>query len=297
MSLGSELKGARESRKISLAEITKKTKIPEKYLEAIEENNFDVFPSHTYAKGFIRAYAKVVGIDPAVLTRQFNAENQKVEMKIETKNAEADLEKALGWRPTLTRPPVFRRQETEGVLNPETAEEEFSEPIHRDHSVIRRKSLNFRKLKWGHWTSQILVFLAAVVLLVAGFHYARKLWSGIHWSTPPTISASSSPAGADPVKVADKYQHLVLKALDKSWVLVTMDDGQSSSEADMDQGEVKTYQAVKNFTLKLGNAGGVDVQFNGKPLGILGTEGQVVEIKLPPDDGNESNATDAKNKD
>ncbi len=77
MSLGSELKEARESRKITLAEVTKKTKIPEKYLEAIEENNFGVFPSQTYAKGFIRAYAKVVGIDPAVLTRQFNAENQK----------------------------------------------------------------------------------------------------------------------------------------------------------------------------------------------------------------------------
>ena len=117
MSLGSELKEARESRKITLAEVTKKTKIPEKYLEAIEENNFGVFPSQTYAKGFIRAYAKVVGIDPAVLTRQFNAENQKVELPIETKNAEADLEKALGWRPALTRPPVFRRQEMEGDLN------------------------------------------------------------------------------------------------------------------------------------------------------------------------------------
>jgi len=283
MSLGSELKEARESRKITLAEVTKKTKIPEKYLEAIEENNFGVFPSQTYAKGFIRAYAKVVGIDPAVLTRQFNAENQKVELPIETKNAEADLEKALGWRPALTRPPVFRRQEMEGDLNLEMVEEEFSEPILREPSVMRRKSLNLRKLKWGQWTSQILVVLAVAVLLGAGFYYGRKLLSKISWNAPKAESAANAPAGTDPVKVADKYQHLVLKALDKSWVLVTMDDGQSSSEADMDQGEVKTYQAVKNFTLKLGNAGGVDVQFNGKPLGILGTAGQVVEIKLPPD--------------
>lgn len=64
-----------------------------------------------------------------------------------------------------------------------------------------------------------------------------------------------------------------------------MDDGQSSSEVDLDQGETKTYKALKSFKLKLGNAGGVQVQFNGKPLGILGTTGQVVEIQLPPGSG------------
>ncbi|HEY5039348.1 MAG TPA: helix-turn-helix transcriptional regulator, partial [bacterium] len=64
MSLGSELKQARETRKISLETVSEKTRIPIKYLESIEENRFDIFPSHTYAKGFIRAYAKVVGVDP-----------------------------------------------------------------------------------------------------------------------------------------------------------------------------------------------------------------------------------------
>src|SRR5437667_4734111 len=107
MSIGSELKDARESRKITLETVSKKTKIPVKYLEAIEENRFDIFPSHTYAKGFIRAYAKVVGTDPQVLTRQFSAEAQPENMLIEPKNAEAELEKNLGWRPTLNRPPVF----------------------------------------------------------------------------------------------------------------------------------------------------------------------------------------------
>ena len=38
---------------------------------------------------------------------------------------------------------------------------------------------------------------------------------------------------------------------------------------------------MKNFKLRMGNAGGVDIQLNGKPLGVLGTTGQVVEITLP----------------
>lgn len=294
MSVGSELKEARIARKISLADITKKTKIPEKYLEAVEENNFDIFPSQTYAKGFIRAYAKVVGIDPALLTRQFNSENQKVEMKIETMNADAELEKNLGWRPTLTRPAVIRRHDAAGELNLEMVEDEFSEPAQREPSLMRQKSLLLKKGKWGQWASQALLVLAAAVLLGAGIHYGRKLFSKITWGSSEAKTSSIVSGGLEPVKVADKYQHLILKALDKSWVLVTMDDGQTSSEADMDQGEVKTYQAVKNFTLKLGNAGGMDVQFNGKPLGILGTAGQVVEIKLPPDPADDTKDTNSQ---
>jgi hypothetical protein len=86
--------------------------------------------------------------------------------------------------------------------------------------------------------------------------------------------------------VADKYQHLILKGLDKSWVLVTLDDGKSSSELDISQGDVRTFRAEKSFKLRIGNAGGVDLQLNGKPLGVLGTTGEVVEITLP--EGTES---------
>ncbi len=49
----------------------------------------------------------------------------------------------------------------------------------------------------------------------------------------------------------------------------------------MVKGDVKTYQASKYFTVKIGNAGGVDARFNGKPLGILGVTGQIVEMRLP----------------
>jgi transcriptional regulator with XRE-family HTH domain len=282
MSIGSELKDARESRKITLETVSKRTKIPVKYLEAIEENRYDVFPSHTYVKGFIRAYAKVVGMDPLLLTRQFNAEIQPEEVKIETKNAEAELEKALGWRPTLSRPPVFRKQEPEPDLNLELVDEEYADPGRREPSILRQKALAFRKGNWAKWAGQGLMVLAAVALIGGVVHFGGKLLSKISWGGGSAEKTSETPDVLALVKVQDKYQHLVLKALDKSWVLVTMDDGQSSSEADMDEGEVKTYQAVRNFKLKLGNAGGVDVQFNGRSLGVLGTTGQVIEIQLPP---------------
>ena len=291
MSLGSELQNARELRKITLEAISKKTRIPVKYLEAIEEDNFGIFPSHTYAKGFIRAYAKVVGLDAQVLTRQFNAEVIPEDVKIEPKNAEMDLEKNLGWRPTLTRPPVFRKPDGDANLNLEIVEEGYQEPIRHEPSVMRQRARSLRKMKVGQWVGQVMVALGLLILVTVTFSFVKKGLSKINWSGPKMEAGTGEAKGYEPVKIKDKYQHLVLKALDKSWVLVTMDDGQSSSEADLDQGEVKTYQAVKNFTLKLGNAGGVDVQFNGKPLGVLGVAGQVVEIQLPQP--NETKAADS----
>jgi len=277
MSLGSELKKAREGRKISLEEISKRTKIPPKYLEAIEEGTFEVFSSHAYAKGFIRAYAKLVGLDPQVLTRQFNAEVTPEEVRIEPKNAEAELEKALGWRPTLDRPPVFRRDEPSD-LNLELVEE--AEPTRHEAALLRRMAASHKRAPWGKWATQGGMVLGALALLAGMVLLGKKVVSGIHWpSSGPSAKAATKPVPG--AWVQDKYQHLILKGLDKSWVLVTMDDGQTSSELDLDEGEVKAYKAERSFKLKIGNAGGVDVQFNGRSLGVLGILGQVVEIELP----------------
>ena len=291
MSIGSDLKSAREARKISLNTVSERTKIPVKYLEAIEENRFDVFPSQTYAKGFIRAYAKVAGLDQAVLTRQFNAETTPQEMRIEPKNAEAELEKNLGWRPTLGRPPVFRKPDEESDPSLEVMEEE--EPIQHHPSVMRQRAFAIRRVKWGEWAVKGgLALLALVALSLVG-------WGGVKLASKVKSVMAKAPASEnptiDPMAVKDKYQHLVLKGLDKSWVLVTMDDGEASSEVDLDQGETKTYKALKSFKVKLGNAGGVQIQFNGKPLGILGAAGQVVEIQLPPGSGDATDPVQESN--
>jgi hypothetical protein len=289
MSIGSDLKAARESRKINLNTISQRTKIPVKYLEALEENRYDVFPSHTYAKGFIRAYAKVVGLDPMLLTRQFNAEIQPTEVRIEPKNAEAELEKTLGWRPTLDRPPVFRRPDSEeNPLHPELMDEGYAEPIQREPSVLRRRAFDLRRGKWVQWVAKAALGLSVALLLGSLLFFGIRLLSKINWGGSKPEPNMADTQTYQPIHVADKYQHLILKGLDKSWVMVTMDDGQASSEVDLDQGETKTYKALKSFKLKLGNAGGVEVQFNGKSLGVLGTTGQVVEIQLPPGSSNET---------
>ena len=62
-SFGEELKRERELRDISLREISEATKISIRFLEALELNNFDVLPGGIFNRGFIRAYARFIGVD------------------------------------------------------------------------------------------------------------------------------------------------------------------------------------------------------------------------------------------
>ena len=62
-SFGEELKRERELRDISLKEIAEATKISIRFLEALEQNHFDILPGGIFNRGFIRAYARFIGID------------------------------------------------------------------------------------------------------------------------------------------------------------------------------------------------------------------------------------------
>ena len=49
----------------------------------------------------------------------------------------------------------------------------------------------------------------------------------------------------------------------------------------LEPGAVKFFKAVGGFTVKIGNAAGVDAQLDGTSLGVLGANGKVVELNLP----------------
>lgn len=63
-SFGPWLRRQREMREIDLREIADASKISLRYLQAFEENRFDELPADVFAKGFLRHYARFVGIDP-----------------------------------------------------------------------------------------------------------------------------------------------------------------------------------------------------------------------------------------
>lgn len=69
---GETLRQARESNGWSLAEVALKLNLTSTSLANLEAGAFDKLPGHTFARGYIRAYAKLLGIDQTVLVQAFD---------------------------------------------------------------------------------------------------------------------------------------------------------------------------------------------------------------------------------
>ena len=75
MDFGTYLKTARQERRIGLDAVAATTKIKHTLLRDLEANDVSRWPAQTvYRHGFIRAYAKAVGLNPDDLVRRFDAE-------------------------------------------------------------------------------------------------------------------------------------------------------------------------------------------------------------------------------
>ena len=68
--IGMVLKQAREHKRMSIAELSRVTRIPAAALDALEAERFDELPGEVFVRGFLRSYAQAVGLVPdAILAR------------------------------------------------------------------------------------------------------------------------------------------------------------------------------------------------------------------------------------
>jgi cytoskeleton protein RodZ len=68
---GELLKEARKKKRLRYRKLSSELGIPEKYLEALEENNFSIMAGPTYVRGYLRAYAKKLDLDPELVITAF----------------------------------------------------------------------------------------------------------------------------------------------------------------------------------------------------------------------------------
>ena len=71
--IGASLREARIRQDLDFPEIETGTKIRGKYVQALEEERFDVLPGETYIKGFLRTYAEYLGLDGQLYVDEFNS--------------------------------------------------------------------------------------------------------------------------------------------------------------------------------------------------------------------------------
>lgn len=120
MALGSILRKARESRKLTTSQVASATHMKSQTVDAIEREDFSRMPAAIYCKGFIKLYAEYMGMDPDPLTREY------VERFVEPppppepeKPAEPPVLAAESERKTEQPPPVAEKAEEEKDSHPD----------------------------------------------------------------------------------------------------------------------------------------------------------------------------------
>jgi cytoskeletal protein RodZ len=269
--LGKYLKNQRESKKISLREVAKNTRVREHVLRAIEEDQYHLLPPATYVKGFLLAYAKYLKLDPNdVLLRYENV-----------------LKGVPVTRPS-TQPPR-PKQETPPA----------------QPSKSKGKALRITKQTWV----VVGVVVASFIIFYFFSPFAPKPPTG---PIPEKLverksSAVPSPPGIVPpraparksvipekkpltppapvtatISVPEKKPiALQLKAVEETWLSLQVDN-QSGKEMILKPGEGMIVQASGRILIKLGNAGGLDLALNGKPLAKPGKSGEVLTLIVTP---------------
>ena len=229
------------------------------YITAIDTENWPKLGPPIYARGFVRNYARIVGIDPSSIVEQLDA-------AIPTRDAETHVEPLAG--------------STNGTLTPEPV------PIN-----VRVQHAEPRAA-WYPWLLGAMSTLAAVLVLAVLYYtfgpVQRDQGAVAQNQTsqaPGPVVPSPAPQddaifnGANAGTVPGEQQsgvNLQLQLTQDSWLSVTV-DGKRVVYETLPAGTVRDFHGVREITLRAGNAGGVNATIDGKPLGSLGQHGQVEE--------------------
>lgn len=286
-SFGEKLKLEREKRKITLEQISVSTKIGTRMLQALEENKFNQLPGGIFNKGFVRAYSRFVGLD----------EDQTV----------ADYLQASGDAPPVSIE-AGTRADGRGDSAREVAPRAIAENVGRLQASTDGPP---RQFPLGLFAAALLIIALAL------YFWSRHRHEHAGQSVRPTpagatpspamqassegsggmsakrtgrASASSAPAGektpqnivsgTSSTPVAGEFT-VAIQAREESWVSITADAQTISSEL-LDTGSERLVHARKEVIVKIGNAGGVDLKFNGKKLPTVGEFGEVKTVTFGP---------------
>ena len=278
-----QLKTAREEASLSLEQISAKSRIDIKFLQAIEEGNYEVLPE-VYIKAFIKQYAVQVGLDPDETIANYEAAKRG---RLRN-NKEAFVEEK---EDTVPPPPTSNPPAEKTFKAPE---EEEKKSHKKEFGTDDTQSISsYSESKSSSINAKLILTIAAVIVLLGAvyFFFINKNGTEIVRETPfdEIIQENEEPvreekgdrfemADEQPAsEAADGIQNVTansdslslrLTATDSCWLSADIDDGSLSDEYFLYPQQSITVKARKNFELILGNSGGVDIFLNGKKLDL-----------------------------
>lgn len=271
-SIGGYLRRLREQLGFTLQDISSKTKISLAYLGHLENEEFSALPNEVFIKGFLRSYAQVLGLEESDLLDRFK------EWKLGRQTSPTD---AVGEKPAETSEPEKNNWPTV--------------PLGKIRSLYEKKDGLRRKILINLLIG-IVIILGGIILFSKRNINEEPIKQGdalsSQNSTPPAPDLAAPATALTPAvnastpeineksPVSPPLLRLTIQAVERSWVSAVVDDG-VTKEFSLHPEDKITIEAEKRFLLNIGNAGGVKLTLNGKPLGPYGKKGEIVKgIKI-----------------
>ena len=200
---GDKFRAAREKKELSYDDVSNVTKISSRMLQAIEEEHFDQLPGGVFNKGFIRAYAKHLGLNP---------EDAVTDYLACLRQAQIDAHEV--WDPQPPAPsrvaPPSSRRKTSCVepLKPAVKAEPSAEPEElpglqlprAEHVRPGRKDFALKSRREIPWS---IVAVSAVVIVLALILWTRHTRT-TNAGTPPSTTVQANAAEVKPGPAENK---------------------------------------------------------------------------------------------
>lgn len=307
-SFGENLRHAREGRNITLQEIAVTTKISTRALQALENEQFDQLPGGIFNRGFVRAYARCVGLneDKAVAEYLAAAKIAPPELDIATMSTQVEASRVhQTWLPNAATVVGVvavivalavgglwlneRRKEAREQSARRKAEVQMNaapvapaQPINAagTQNTAPQSAPNSSDLNSTQSANQATSQGATPVVGAFVQPPAAKTISQNPGTSPGTAGKpAAAPKRAAPVEIS-------ISATARSWISVRS-DGKSvetlTLDPDKPEARSRSYTANEKLMLVVGNPAAVSVTYNGKPTGILGSSGQRATITFTPE--------------
>lgn len=251
-SIGTILKEKRESKGLTLMDIERGTSIRSRYLEAVENDEYDKTPGGVFLKGIIRNYGDFLGLDGLELLKQYKA----------TTAGQAN-EKAIS----------NAIREVDNVrMNIQL----------KDKRDIGSGTGKFEMPKMPKLpVKQCLAGLAVVAVLGAGYvaipkaiDYVKNLPSETKQEESTAAKTEENTAKAPLDKVV-----VEMEASGACWTEVTA-DGKEIFAGMLQAKDKKTFEAKDKLIVKYGNIGVMNIKVNGEQVNLNGEHGVAVKTYL-----------------
>jgi cytoskeletal protein RodZ len=243
MSLGALITKSRTDARLSIEDLAKVTNIPSTLLRDMENDNFKKCGGETYARGHLRNIAAKVGVDERTFLDLFEVE--------------------------VTAPAKPIRE----MLNENNVTMPYQEP----------KRISWKVLAAG--SAAALVLFAGAQIIFSNMNSGSDPEVIATTSATPSNSASESaaPSTAASQEIVGGVNVELVASRGTTWLYATNENGEVLFSGQVRQGASKTFSAAKQVNLRVGNAGGVDISVNGKDVGSIGANGDVVNVTYNAD--------------